>query len=190
MFAERETARHIPQTHAENQRDLLSRIMDDLFPAKFRFLRSANVVGIPAGFEQCVSVVTRRAALCQPDADWRASMTPDAAYLALRAWTLRKYGLTLESYEAMHVAQGGVCAICGKPETGTREGRIKRLSVDHSRQTGRVRELLCCRCNQAIGLMREDPTVLRAAAAYIDRHAAGAAKIATRRNPDHVEAAV
>lgn len=94
----------------------------------------------------------------------------DATYAALRLLTLRKYGLTLETYEAMHVAQGGVCAICGKPEAGMREGRVKRLSVDHCRETGRVRELLCCRCNQGIGLLREDPAVIRRAAAYIERH--------------------
>lgn len=94
----------------------------------------------------------------------------DKTYLALRTMTLRKYGLTLEGYEAKHRAQGGLCAICGKPETGTREGRLKQLSVDHSRATNRVRDLLCCRCNQAIGLLCEDPAIIRQAAAYIERH--------------------
>lgn len=100
-------------------------------------------------------------------------MTPNdtqTTYHALRAWTLRKYGLTHETYEAKHVAQGGVCAICQKPEAGVRAGRVKRLAVDHSRRTGRVRDLLCCRCNQAIGLLCEDPDILRRAAAYIERH--------------------
>lgn len=96
--------------------------------------------------------------------------TLDATYLALRAWTLRKYGLTHETYNAMHVAQSGLCAICGKPETGQREGHVKLLCVDHSRDTGRVRELLCCRCNQALGMFREDPTIIRRAAAYLERH--------------------
>lgn len=92
-------------------------------------------------------------------------------YAALRMWTLRKYGLTPDAYEAKSAAQGHVCAICGQPETGTREGRVKRLAVDHSRVTGRNRDLLCCRCNQAIGLLREDPAVIRQAAAYLERHA-------------------
>ena len=91
-------------------------------------------------------------------------------YEALRIWTLRKYGLTPETYEAKSAAQQDVCAICGKPETVTREGRVKRLSVDHSRVTGRNRDLLCCRCNQAIGLLFEDPAIMRCAAAYIESH--------------------
>jgi len=96
----------------------------------------------------------------------------DPAYRALRALTLRKYGLTPDTYEAIHDAQGGVCAICLQPETQKREGTAKRLAVDHRRETGRVRQLLCCRCNQAIGLLRENPTVIRHAAAYIERHQA------------------
>jgi hypothetical protein len=106
-----------------------------------------------------------------PTAD-RQGAKSDGTYHALRGWTLRKYGLTHETYEAKHAAQGGVCAICGKPEASRREGRLKRLAVDHSRATGRVRDLLCCRCNQAIGLLREDPAIMRQAAAYIERHSA------------------
>src|SRR5579859_6962920 len=39
---------------------------------------------------------------------------------------LYKYGLTLDAFEAMSVAQHHVCAICGRPPVGK-----KRLSVDH-----------------------------------------------------------
>lgn len=102
------------------------------------------------------------------------TLTDAERYLVLRAMTLRKYGITPATYDAMHRAQGGLCAICGKPETGRREGRLKLLCVDHDHDApiGQVRELLCCRCNQGIALLGEDPALLRQAAAYLERHRA------------------
>jgi len=45
------------------------------------------------------------------------------------------------------------------------------LSVDHCHATGRIRGLLCAKCNQAIGLMKDNPIFLRRAADYVERHA-------------------
>jgi hypothetical protein len=67
-------------------------------------------------------------------------------------WILKTYGLTLEQYEALYEAQGGVCYIC---EIAT--GKTKRLSVDHDHTTGYVRGLLCTVCNKMLGLLRDDP---------------------------------
>lgn len=84
---------------------------------------------------------------------------------------LRGYGLTVEQYDALVVAQGGVCAICRQPD---RLGR--RLAVDHDhtccpRQQGScgecVRGLLCFDCNTVLGKVRDDPARLRAAADYL-----------------------
>ena len=83
-------------------------------------------------------------------ARWR-ERNPDAdADKTLR----RKYGITLAQYDELFAAQGGVCALCKKGETTKRrkkgEGR-ERLAVDHCHDTGRVRGLLCFKCNTAIG---------------------------------------
>jgi hypothetical protein len=40
--------------------------------------------------------------------------------------------------------QGGVCAICGNPP------KKRPLHIDHNHRTGRVRGLLCYRCNRAL----------------------------------------
>lgn len=63
---------------------------------------------------------------------------------------LRKYWrhLTLKECEIerqkLYDKQGGKCYICGKPESHF----TKRLAVDHNHKTGRVRGLLCFRCNK------------------------------------------
>lgn len=52
------------------------------------------------------------------------------------------YGLSLEEFNAMSLAQGGLCLICGRPD---------RLCVDHCHTSGKVRGLLCSGCNGALG---------------------------------------
>lgn len=79
----------------------------------------------------------------------------------------KRFGLTPDEYEALHEAQGGVCAICGQPETRTIRGITSRLAVDHDHETGRIRGLLCYRCNYAIGSMQEDPELFSKAAEYL-----------------------
>lgn len=70
-----------------------------------------------------------------------------------------KYGLTLDEYNTMHANQRGMCAIC-RTEKET-------LVVDHNHVTGKVRRLLCGRCNTMLGYAREDVGVLLSATAYL-----------------------
>ena len=74
-----------------------------------------------------------------------------------------KYGITIEDYEAMEKAQGDGCALCGGTQVDDRG-----LAVDHSHKTGKVRGLLCSNCNRALGGFRDDPTLLRKAADYVE----------------------
>ncbi|MFJ6993828.1 endonuclease VII domain-containing protein [Streptomyces sp. NPDC003090] len=84
------------------------------------------------------------------------------------------YRLPPQRYADMLARQGGVCAICKQAES---DGSA--LSVDHdhgccpgSRVCGDcVRGLVCRACNQGLGRFRDDPGLLRAAAAYLERHA-------------------
>jgi hypothetical protein len=91
--------------------------------------------------------------------------------------SLATYGLTVDDYWELFHDQDGQCAICDRPETSidTRTGEVFRLSVDHCHDTGKVRGLLCHRCNRAIGLLDDDPAVLRKAINYLLPHKEGAA---------------
>lgn len=73
---------------------------------------------------------------------------------------LRKYGLRLRDFETLRMAQLGMCAICGRVEWD-------RLHVDHDHRTGTVRGLLCGKCNKAIGLLDDDPRLIRSAEGYL-----------------------
>lgn len=77
--------------------------------------------------------------------------------------------MTVADYEALLVRQAGACAICGRPETMTRKGRVRRLAVDHDHETGVVRGLLCAKCNAMLGAVEDSPETLRRAIQYLER---------------------
>ncbi len=68
--------------------------------------------------------------------------------------------------------QNGVCAICDHPETAVIKGKVMNLAVDHCHTTKRVRGLLCVNCNRALGYFNDDIDRLKAAIAYLEKHAA------------------
>lgn len=82
---------------------------------------------------------------------------------------LRQYGLTPADYDRMWSEQGGVCAICRLEGSGTLSGRL--MAVDHDHASGRVRGLLCQRCNHAVGLLHDDADRAMTLAAYLLQHA-------------------
>src|SRR5262245_11748214 len=90
------------------------------------------------------------------------------------AFLLRKYGLTYAEFDGMWQRQGGRCAICdmllvrdSKGSTPTRD----RCVVDHDHGTGKVRGLLCQRCNLGLGTFDDLPSRLRRATEYLDNAA-------------------
>lgn len=73
---------------------------------------------------------------------------------------IKKYGITLEDYDRLFQWQQGLCAICCQPFKGS-------AHVDHDHATGKVRGLLCFRCNSTIGKMLDSETLLKRAIDYI-----------------------
>lgn len=68
-----------------------------------------------------------------------------------------KYGVTEEWFNSQNEKQSGVCASCGQPET---RKNTTNLAVDHDHETREIRELLCQRCNTALGLLQDDAEVI------------------------------
>ncbi len=66
-----------------------------------------------------------------------------------------RYGITAEIYWRMYNEQSGVCKICGNQQNVG----IK-LDVDHDHGTGKVRGLLCRHCNIALGLLKDDKSLV------------------------------
>lgn len=75
----------------------------------------------------------------------------------------RKYGLTLESFDALYTSQGGKCAIC----LSELNPFHNHTCVDHDHATGAVRGILCHGCNTGLGYFRDDVQRLLSAAEYI-----------------------
>lgn len=83
---------------------------------------------------------------------------------------LRKYNLSYEDYMSMLESQNGVCCICKQPErVQNKAGKVFDLSVDHCHTTGKVRGLLCRKCNSVIGYCFEDKSILLSAVKYLER---------------------
>ena len=75
----------------------------------------------------------------------------------------KKYSITVEDYTRMSEEQGGVCWICKRTtDTGN-------LHIDHCHETGKVRGLLCGKCNRAIGCLDHSPELLKRAIEYLNK---------------------
>jgi hypothetical protein len=85
-----------------------------------------------------------------------------------KKWRLSfRYGVTEEWYLKKLKEQNGMCAVCGKNEA---DMRYKRLCVDHSHISLKVRGLLCNWCNFGIAAFYDNIQLLRNASRYISEH--------------------
>jgi hypothetical protein len=100
----------------------------------------------------------------------RYKKTDKGVWAGRKAHLWAKYKITPEQYDWMFKAQNGVCAICGKPETLTRNGKLVHLSVDHCHVTGKVRGLLCSEHNKMLGHAEDSVEVLAKAISYLTRY--------------------
>ena len=73
---------------------------------------------------------------------------------------IRRYGLDKGAYDELLESQDNKCGICESPGS---------LFVDHNHETGVVRGFLCRGCNSGIGMLRDDPDLLRKAIEWLER---------------------
>ncbi len=109
---------------------------------------------------------TATCALCGVVKIWAKHDRPEQRWICAKAHAARVrkgklkkvYGLSPQQFETMVIAQNGECAGgCGRPCT----------HVDHNHITGKVRGLLCHKCNVSIGMADEDSNRLQTLADYV-----------------------
>lgn len=78
------------------------------------------------------------------------------------------YGLTEQEWTALLKSQNNVCAICKNKSETWHTDHDHRCCPPGRYTCGKcIRGILCNRCNQAIGLLKEDVTVFARAMEYL-----------------------
>lgn len=83
----------------------------------------------------------------------------------------KAYGLSIEEYDAIIKSHNGLCAICktDKGRFDTRTGKKQKLHIDHCHLTGKIRGLLCNKCNIGIGLFNNNIELFKKVIEYLSR---------------------
>jgi len=83
-----------------------------------------------------------------------------------------KFGLTLDCFKKLSEIQNNSCSICKKEETAFNHitKNIRALSVDHCHKSGKVRGLLCSKCNFGVGYFNDSIENLQEAIKYLRHH--------------------
>ena len=90
---------------------------------------------------------------------------PERVAINSRKYLLKKRfspEMTPGKFQEMFDKQNGKCAICKQEPLG------KHLSIDHVHMTGKIRGLLCNRCNMALGGVKENILTLLSMIDYIN----------------------
>ena len=90
----------------------------------------------------------------------RLKLTPDKK----KDYKLKSdHGISLSAYQSMVDGQRNKCKICGKNQSEIKEN----LQVDHCHSSGKIRGLLCGKCNRGIGLLGDNASSLLKAYIYL-----------------------
>ena len=84
----------------------------------------------------------------------------------------RRFKIGIEEYNVMHDQQSGLCAICNQPETvsSKEDGTPNWLAVDHDHKTGKVRALLCFKCNTTLSYFEKHEQSIANVIDYLEKH--------------------
>lgn len=74
-----------------------------------------------------------------------------------------RYGITREQWNELFIKQGKACAVCRRVTPDSKVG----WHTDHDHKTGKVRGILCAKCNRTVGYL--ESSVAPLAQEYIVR---------------------
>ena len=80
-----------------------------------------------------------------------------------RRYLEQAYGLTPDEHAALLISQSGLCAICEQSDS-------QGLHVDHCHTTGKIRGMLCGKCNRGLGHFDDNTEFLEQALFYLKKH--------------------
>lgn len=80
----------------------------------------------------------------------------------------KRYGITSDEARSMLSGQDSKCSICSCEISFYSESRNTQACFDHNHTTGRLRGLLCSRCNSAMGLLRDDTNIAHKLIEYLE----------------------
>lgn len=88
-----------------------------------------------------------------------------------RAYRCQKdYGMSLAEIQQKLDSQDRKCEICSIAVSGASKSKPDRSVVDHCHATNKVRGILCSNCNLALGLVKDNPDILRSAIEYLKKY--------------------
>lgn len=84
----------------------------------------------------------------------------------------RNFQLSMDEYNNKLKNQNFTCEICKQPETAIdgRTGNLKNLAIDHCHDSGKIRDLLCWRCNTLLGRSDDSIVLLQTCINYLIKH--------------------
>lgn len=93
--------------------------------------------------------------------------SPEGIISSRKAHLKRIYNLTLDAFDKMLEDQNFKCAVCEGNET---HDKHRVMAVDHCHETGKIRGLLCFKCNSALGNFNDNKQLLINAIKYLEKH--------------------
>lgn len=96
----------------------------------------------------------------------RSTCKPCTEFRKYKAFMKKRYGITWEDYQSLLDKQDGKCAIC-LTDNAQNNRTSGKLFIDHCHSTGKVRGLLCSKCNHALGQFNDDENLLLSAVTYL-----------------------
>lgn len=130
------------------------------------YQRRDSLDGLTGTCKDCIKIKQKTTYKDKIDERRRRNFTRKKA-LSRERRLLNVYGITSADYHSMLDAQGGVCAICKSPESKSKNGNTILLSVDHCHKTGKIRGILCNRCNTSLGKFEDSIEILQSCIDYL-----------------------
>jgi hypothetical protein len=83
---------------------------------------------------------------------------------------MNKYKISFNDAVKILESQNGLCDICKITVTPCNPIKQNRMHLDHDHATGKVRGVLCHRCNTGLGMLQDRVDLLDSAKAYLIKH--------------------